>query len=100
MIPVKLSMRNFMCYRENVPPLHFTGLHLVCLSGNNGDGKSALIDAMTWALWGQTRAKSDDDLISTRQTDMEVEFDFTIEGQVYRIIRKRSRPKHQKGSGQ
>ncbi len=100
MIPVKLSMRNFMCYRDNVPPLHFDGIHTACISGDNGNGKSALIDAMTWALWGRTRAKSDDDLIHQGQSEMEVEFDFSVSGQVYRIIRKRSRPKRRGGSGQ
>jgi len=100
MIPVKLSLRNFMCYRDNVPPLHFDGIHLACLSGDNGNGKSALIDAITWALWGKARATSDDDLIHTTQTEMQVEFDFTIGEQLYRIIRKRSRPKRRGGAGQ
>ena len=102
MIPVRLKLRNFMCYRDNVPPLDFTGIHLACLSGDNGNGKSAIIDAMTWALWGKARAKSVDDLIysSPAVTEMEVEFDFTIREQLYRIIRKRSRPKKQAGAGQ
>ncbi len=99
MIPVKLSMRNFMCYRDNVPPLDFTGIHLACLSGGNGNGKSAIIDSMTWALWGKARASSDDDLIHTTQTEMEVEFDFTVGPQLYRIIRKRSRPKKRTSQG-
>jgi len=71
-------MRNFMCYRDNVPPLDFTGIHLACLSGENGAGKSAIIDAMTWALWGKARAKSVDDLIYANQPEMEVEFDFSV----------------------
>ncbi len=100
MIPVRLKLRNFMCYRDNVPPLDFTGIHLACLSGENGAGKSAIVDAMTWALWGKTRAASDDDLIHTSQSEMEVEFDFTIGSQPYRIIRKRSRPKKRGGAGQ
>ena len=100
MIPVKLSLRNFMCYRDNVPPLSFDGIHTACISGDNGNGKSALIDAMTWALWGKTRAKSDDDLIHLGQTDMEVEFDFTVGEQLYRIIRKHSKPKGRGRSGQ
>ena len=101
MIPVKLTLRNFMCYRDNVPPLFFDGIHTACISGDNGNGKSALIDAMTWALWGRTRAKSDDDLVYSSQyvTDMEVEFDFTIGGQLYRIIRKHSKPKQRGHSG-
>ena len=100
MIPVKLTMRNFMCYRDNVAPLHFDGLHLACLSGDNGNGKSAIIDAMTWALWGKTRAGSDDDLIHAGQPDMEVEFEFRIGEQLYRIIRKRARPRKAGGAGQ
>ncbi|MFC1993010.1 AAA family ATPase [Chloroflexota bacterium] len=100
MIPVKLTMRNFMCYRGDVPPLFFDGLHTACISGDNGNGKSALIDAMTWALWGETRAKSDDDLIYQGQPEMEVELDFAVGQQLYRIIRKRTRRKRQRASGQ
>jgi exonuclease SbcC len=99
MIPARLKMRNFMCYRD-APALDFTGIHLACLSGDNGNGKSAIIDAMTWALWGKARAAGDDDLIFTNQPEMEVEFDFTVGKQHYRIIRKRSRPKKRTGAGQ
>jgi len=99
-IPIKLSMRNFMCYRDNVPPLLFDGIHTACISGENGNGKSTLIDAMTWALWGRTRAKSDDDLIHSGQPEMEVEFGFAVGEQPYRIIRKHSKPKRRGRSGQ
>ncbi len=99
MIPIKLAMRNFMPYRDNVPPLYFGSIHTACISGDNGNGKSALIDALTWALWGKTRAKSDDDLVHQGQTEMEVEFDFAVGGQAYRIIRKHAKPKRRGGSG-
>ncbi len=100
MIPVRLKVSNFMCYRDNVPPLNFQGIHTACLSGENGNGKSALIDAMTWALWGKSRTGSDDELIHTGQPEMEVEFDFMVGNQTYRVIRKRSRPKKQGRPGQ
>ncbi len=64
MIPRKLALRNFMCYRDELPPLDFDGIQIACLSGENGAGKSALLDAMTWALWGEARLKSDDELIA------------------------------------
>jgi exonuclease SbcC len=99
MIPVRLKLRNFMCYRDNVPPLDFTGIHLACLSGDNGNGKSAIIDAMTWALWGKARAGSDDELIHASQNEMEVEFDFRVGEQLYRIVRKRARPRKRSGAG-
>lgn len=91
MIPVKLSLRNFMCYREGV--LSFEGLHVVCLCGDNGNGKSALLDAMTWALWGKARAKTDDELIHLGKTEMEVEFEFALGPERYRVIRKRTKPR-------
>jgi len=99
MIPIKLSMRNFMCYRDNVPPLDFNGIHTACICGDNGNGKSALVDAMTWAVWGRTRAKSDDDLVHSGGTEMEVEFDFAVGRQPYRILRKRSKPSRRGSSG-
>jgi DNA repair protein SbcC/Rad50 len=100
MIPVKLTLRNFMCFRDNLPSISFEGIHTACISGNNGNGKSALIDAITWALWGQSRANSDDELIHSGQTEVEVEFEFNVGPQLYRIIRRRSRPRTQKSSGQ
>ena len=91
LIPLKLSLRNFMCYRDNVPPLSFEGMHLACLCGDNGHGKSALLDAMTWALWGEARAKSDDELIYVGEREMEVELEFAAGPNRYRVVRKREK---------
>ena len=93
MVPAKLKLRNFMCYRGDVPPLDFAGIHVASLCGENGAGKSALLDAITWALWGQSRARSDDDLIYAGQRDMEVEYEFFVGSDRYRVIRKRARSK-------
>ena len=93
MIPSKLLMRNFMCYRDDLPVLDFDGISIACLSGENGAGKSALLDAMTWALWGEARLKSDDELIALGAQEMEVDFIFVLDGQDYRIIRKRAKGK-------
>jgi exonuclease SbcC len=85
-----------MCYREGTSVLDLTGIHVACLSGENGAGKSALLEAMTWALWGKARARTlDDELISKGASDMEVDYHFVLGGQHYRVIRKRAR----KGSG-
>jgi DNA repair protein SbcC/Rad50 len=84
-----------MCYREE-QTLDFSGIHLACLAGDNGHGKSALLDAMTWALWGKARARRDDELITLGETEMWVEFEFDLAGQRYRIVRQRSK----RGQGQ
>ncbi len=95
MIPVKLALKNFLSYGENVPPLDFTQFHVACLSGNNGQGKSALLDALTWVVWGEGRKssqekKADNSLLRIGQKDMQVEFVFDLEGDRYRIIRNYS----------
>jgi exonuclease SbcC len=95
MIPQRLRLRNFMCYREE-QILDFSGIHLACLTGDNGHGKSALLDAMTWALWGKARARRDDELITLGETEMWVELEFDLAGQRYRVWRQRSR----RGQGQ
>jgi exonuclease SbcC len=86
-----------MCYRDE-QSLDFRGIHLACLAGDNGHGKSALLDAITWALWGKARAPRDDDLITLGRdvTDMWVDFEFGLGGQSYRVWRQRSK----KGRGQ
>ncbi len=98
MIPLQLSVKNFMCYRDDAPLLRFEGIHVACLCGDNGHGKTALLDAMTWALWGTARATVArtgaisaprmGELVHLGQTDMSVELDFMAEGQRYRVVRR------------
>ena len=103
MIPVLLSLKNFLSYGEDVPPLDFTEFDIACLSGNNGHGKSAILDAITWALWGEARKASgdrspSDGLLRLGSTDMRVEFEFDLEGDRYRVIRKFHRRKSTAGN--
>lgn len=95
MIPHKLKLHNFMCYREE-QSLDFSGIHLACLTGDNGHGKSALLDAMTWALWGRARARRDDELIALGESEMWVDLEFGLGPQRYRVWRQRSK----RGRGQ
>jgi DNA repair protein SbcC/Rad50 len=90
MIPLRLQLTNFLSYRGTTA-LDFDGLDLTCIAGQNGAGKSSLLDAMTWALFGKSRSKSDDDVVNRlagRQGEQaEVRFDFSLEGARYRVIR-------------
>ena len=92
MIPQKLTLNNFMSYQKT-DPLDFTSFNIACLTGENGVGKSSLLEAISWALWGKSRAGSDDDLINLKTDEMWVEFIFQVEGNNYKVIRKRSRKK-------
>lgn len=89
MIPQTLRLRNFMSYGDDPVEIDFGGFRLACLAGPNGHGKSALLDAITWALWGRSRARRDDDLVRLGAAEMEVEFCFRLDGARYRVLRKR-----------
>ena len=90
MLPTRLELRNFLAYRAPAP-IVFEGIELACLTGGNGVGKSSILDAITWALWGKARARRDEDLIHLGQNDMQVAIDFEQDGLRYRVSRRRSR---------
>src|ERR1700733_1268729 len=72
-IPLNLQIKNFLSYGSELQTINFEPYNLICLSGKNGHGKSALLDAMAWAIWGQARkvlgaAKADQGLLRLGQT--------------------------------
>ena len=91
MIPLKLTVKNFICYLDNAPTLDLEGIHVACLCGNNGHGKTALLDAITWALWGKARARTHDELIHQGRSDMAVDLEFLARGQRHRVSRRYAR---------
>jgi len=94
MIPLQISIENFMCYKERVDSLNLEDIHVACLSGKNGHGKTALLDAITWALWGKSRSRTQDELLHQGENSMQVTLDFSAQTQKYRVTRI-----HSKGRG-
>ncbi|RJP48206.1 MAG: SMC family ATPase [Anaerolineaceae bacterium] len=86
MIPLKLRIAGFLSYRDPVE-LNFESFDLACISGQNGAGKSSLLDAFTWALFGEARGKDKDALINLQSKAAEVALTFSYEGNVYRVQR-------------
>ncbi|WP_414561850.1 MULTISPECIES: exonuclease subunit SbcC [unclassified Anabaena] len=89
MIPVQLILKNFLSYRDAT--LDFRGLHTACICGSNGAGKSSLLEAITWAVWGESRAGVEDDVIHSGAKEVRVDFVFQCNQQKYRVIRTRIR---------
>ncbi|MGC1393504.1 MAG: AAA family ATPase, partial [Coleofasciculaceae cyanobacterium] len=89
MIPLQLTLKNFLSYRDAI--LDFRGLHTACICGANGAGKSSLLEAITWAVWGESRAATEDDIIHAGEKDVRVDFIFQNNQQTHRIIRTRNR---------
>lgn len=89
MIPISLSITGFLSYKEPVE-IDFTSFKLACISGENGAGKSSILDAITWSLFGRAR-KHDESVINLESHRAEVTFIFYYEGNQYRIIRSNPR---------
>jgi exonuclease SbcC len=91
MIPICLTLSGFLSYRDLVE-IDFTSFDLACISGANGAGKSSLLDAITWVLFGQAR-KRDDSLVNLQSAAAEVSLVFAYESNTYRVLRARPRGK-------
>ncbi|MGB3558090.1 MAG: AAA family ATPase, partial [Geitlerinemataceae cyanobacterium] len=89
MIPHQLKLKNFFSYRS--ASLDFRGLHVACICGENGAGKSSLLEAISWSIWGKSRAASEDDTIHSGEKEVQVDFTFAMQEEVYRVIRRRVR---------
>jgi exonuclease SbcC len=93
LIPLKIQIKNFLSYGPETQEIDFTRYQMICLSGKNGHGKSALLDAMTWAVWGQARKSSgqpkpDQGLLHLGERNMKVIFDFEFNHKFYRVRRE------------
>lgn len=91
MIPVYLRISGFLSYQKPVE-LDFRQFDLACISGSNGSGKSSLLDAITWVLFGQARRR-DDSIINSHADAAEVVLEFEYEGSLYRVQRSKPRDK-------
>src|SRR3989344_2164381 len=92
MIPVNLKLSNFTSYSENIPELDFSKFHLAAISGAKGAGKSSILDAITWALWGWSRSgDSADQLIRLGAEEMQVDFSFDLDGSEFTVKRRRTK---------
>jgi exonuclease SbcC len=92
MIPLKLHIAGFLSYRDAVE-LDFDSFDLACISGQNGAGKSSLLDAITWVLFGEARTKDKDALVNLQSKAAEVTLTFAYESNFYRVQRTATKGK-------
>ena len=88
MRPIRLELRGFTSFRDT-SVVDFTGRRLVAITGPTGSGKSSLLDAITWALYGEVprvgnRAAQ---LMTHGAVSMSAQFDFSVGPQRYRVSR-------------
>jgi DNA repair protein SbcC/Rad50 len=88
--PVRLEVAGFTVFREPMV-VDFTGADLFALVGATGAGKTSIIDAVTFALYGCIPRLDDKravaPVISQNLTEARVRLDFTVEGRAYTAVR-------------
>lgn len=89
MRPLELRLRNFRSYFSTEQTFDFRGRRLVGIVGPIGSGKSSILDAISFALYGKTptighRTKA---LIHQRADDGAVAFRFEVDGEVWEAVR-------------
>src|SRR5262245_29142841 len=88
MIPQRIVLQGFLCYRDR-QEISFDDSPLWMLAGLNGSGKSAVFDAVTYALFGGHRGGQihTEQLINKESDALVVEFDFRLGDDTFRIKR-------------
>ncbi len=95
MRPLELFIEGFTSFRHE-QHLDFSELDLFAITGATGAGKSSLLDAMTYALFGTTNrsGKQVSDLVSQGSENLKVQLRFAVGSAQYRVTRRwRYRPK-------
>lgn len=88
MIINSLALENFKSYSKM--NLDFNrGISIIM--GQNGAGKSTILEAVSFALFKQHSGRSIQHLVRSEQTKMRVQLDFVVNGRTYRVLRERGK---------
>lgn len=87
-----LEIENFMPYREPLT-LDFSDMSLFAIVGETGSGKSSVVDAICYALYGRiprirTENGQRENIISRGAKQFHVALSFDLGGAAYRIVRQ------------
>lgn len=98
MLPEILTLKGFISYRERAV-LDFSKFHIALISGENGQGKSSLLDAITFALFSIARGvegnkKGMGELVTNGESLLSVAFKFYQNSEHYSVTRMFDRKKN------
>ncbi len=94
MIIKSIAIKNFKSHRDTRIEFN-TGISIIM--GDNGAGKSSILEAVSFALFKQHSGKKIEQLIRidrqnpAGQNKMSVELEFTSNGRTYRVLRERGK---------
>jgi DNA repair protein SbcC/Rad50 len=93
MNPLEITLHNFLSYK-GTHQLHLRHMSSMIITGDNGAGKSCLLDAIMFSLYGLTRTSTKkqriDSLVHFQEKTAYTEFTFQHQGVCYKITRTTS----------
>jgi exonuclease SbcC len=97
MLPLFLSLENFCCFEKSYLYFDFSSALLIGVRNDNelranAVGKSTIFLAIEYALFNETQVNMEK-IIRDNTTKASVVFDFEFEGEIYRIVRHRTKSK-------
>ena len=92
----EITIKNFFRYGPNEQTLKLGNANITGILGNNGNGKTTLIvDSLSFALYGKYRTPTADEVVNYYiGKDCKVGVEFTIDNDVYKVIRYRKHSTH------
>ncbi|RTZ58018.1 MAG: hypothetical protein DSZ31_06770 [Gammaproteobacteria bacterium] len=89
MRPLKLILKGFKPFKTR-QEIDFSKLNFFVIRGPTGSGKSSILEAMVFALFGEPTEKlNHDELVNKNSGGFYIDFTFSVRGTVYRIERLR-----------
>lgn len=93
MRPITLELENFGSYIGQTE-VDLSDMRMVAVTGDNGAGKSTMLDAIIYAITGSTRAGAEaDSVINDAASSASVQLTFQMGSQTWRVKRTRVRGK-------
>lgn len=84
----RLILKNFKSH-ENTIIEFYKGINVII--GENGAGKSTILEGVSFALFKQHTGKKIDDLVMNNKESMSVELEFSCSSGAYKIIRQKKK---------
>ncbi|MFK7925375.1 MAG: AAA family ATPase, partial [Bacteroidia bacterium] len=93
MIPISLSLEGLYSYqkKQTIDFTRLTGAQLFGIFGSTGSGKSSILEAITFALYGQSERLNQKDqrgynMMNLRSDRLQIDFEFDVKDERYRFM--------------
>ena len=83
---LRAKLKNFMSH--NSTDIDLSNIKLAAIVGENGAGKSSILEALSYALFGITRMDTDDELCRNGN-DLESNYTFELNNEIFNVVRSK-----------